>query len=366
MREAPACDVLPDGLAARGTLYLCTLKDETSSSLCAVLESCRLAFEEPYPNVMAVWFNDGELGRFCDALEGVLSPDELASTRFCLFEDFTAPSPADLMRTRSLELLVDQVQGQWLVELLRRRRLLTYYQPIVRVTEPGQVFAYECLLRGRHENGSLIYPDRLFDVARATGMMVHLDSMARLTAIDDARRRRLEARVFINFNPTSIHDPVTCLEGTVAAARRSGLPPEHFVFEVVESERIDDLERLLAILEFYRRAGFRVALDDLGAGYSSLSLLARIKPDYVKLDMELMRHVDSDPYKGLVAAKVLELARELGIATVVEGIETPEEWQWAVEHGADYAQGFLFARPGARPPRSTFSAAGGDGGGERG
>ena len=126
------------------------------------------------------------------------------------------------------------------------------------------------------------------------------------------------------------------------------------MFEVVESEKIEDPDELLSILNCYRQAGFRVVLDDLGAGYSSLNLLARLQPDFIKIDIELIRNVDRDPYKSRVAAKLLELAKELHVATVVEGVETPGQWRWAKDHGADLAQGFLFARPAASPPPSSW------------
>jgi EAL domain-containing protein (putative c-di-GMP-specific phosphodiesterase class I) len=122
------------------------------------------------------------------------------------------------------------------------------------------------------------------------------------------------------------------------------------VFEVVESEDVPDTAHLLAILEEYRGAGFAVALDDVGAGYSSLNLLAKLKPDYLKIDMGLIRGVDRDAYKAQVAGKVLEMARALGVLTVVEGVETAGERDWAVAHGADFLQGYLFAKPSAEPP----------------
>ena len=100
--------------------------------------------------------------------------------------------------------------------------------------------------------------------------------------------------------------------------------------------------------------GFRVALDDMGSGYNSLNSLTQIKPDFIKLDMQLIRGVHRDTYKSCVAAKLLEMAQALGVATVVEGVEEPAEWQWAADHGADFAQGYLFARPNAVPPQPEF------------
>src|SRR5262249_43989437 len=95
--------------------------------------------------------------------------------------------------------------------------------------------------------------------------------------------------------------------------------------------------------------GFLVALDDLGAGYSSLTLLTRLRPDFVKLDVELVREVDIDAYKANIAAKLLELAHSIGIQTIAEGVETLGEWQWLREHECDYVQGFFFGRPDSPP-----------------
>ncbi len=93
-----------------------------------------------------------------------------------------------------------------------------------------------------------------------------------------------------------------------------------------------------------------MALDDLGAGYSSLNLLASLRPDFVKLDVGLVRDVDRDPYRTAIAAKLLDLAKDLGVIVVAEGVETEEQWRWLVAHGADLAQGFFFARPASPPP----------------
>lgn len=134
------------------------------------------------------------------------------------------------------------------------------------------------------------------------------------------------------------------------AIDRSGIPAENIVFEVTETDEVRDTEHLYRTLEFYRNAGFRIALDDLGAGYSSLNLLARLRPDFVKLDLFLTRDVDADPYKAMVAKKVMDLARELGATVVAEGVETEEEWRWFRENGADLVQGYFFARPASPPP----------------
>ena len=129
-----------------------------------------------------------------------------------------------------------------------------------------------------------------------------------------------------------------------------------YVFEVVESDEISDIDSLMEITDHLRDAGCLLALDDVGAGYNSLNLVAQLKPDFIKIDMGLIRGVDDDVFKARVTAKLLELARELDVKTIVEGVETESEWRWAVQHGADFAQGYLFARPAPVPPKSAFSS----------
>jgi EAL domain-containing protein (putative c-di-GMP-specific phosphodiesterase class I) len=238
--------------------------------------------------------------------------------------------------------------------MLREQRLTSVFQPIVRADDPDDVFAHECLLRGVNPDATLMPPGPIYQAARAADLLFPLDRAARLTAIREAAAHGLDQKgthLFINFNPTSVYDPVFCLRSTTAAIAATELRPEQVVFEVVESDQISDVGHLVRIIDYYRSAGFKVALDDLGSGYGSLNLLVDLKPDFVKLDMRLIRGVDSDPYKAGIVGKLLEMAHHLDVATVAEGIETVGEWEWVRDNGADYVQGYLFARPASPPPR---------------
>lgn len=350
MTQQQGIDGLPNALCQRGTLYLSTPLRCADAELRRLLAHHGLPCREPHPQVLAVHVSSGKLGPWCADVADRLSERQLRQTRYCLVEGQRPLTPAELMRTNSLGTLIGRWRGDWLVDLLRRRRLTTYFQPIVRTCEPQQVYAYECLLRARHDDGQLIYPDQLFEAARWANLLNRLDHEARLTAIESAVRHQIDANIFINFNPSSINDSQHLIDATRTTAEESGIPLERFVFEVVESEEIRDVDRLLTIINQYRQCGFRVALDDLGSGYSSLNLLTRLQPDFVKLDMQLIRGIDADPFKSRVAGKLLEMAQHLRIQTVVEGVETTAEWHWAAQHGADFAQGYLFARPGAEPP----------------
>ncbi len=289
------------------------------------------------------------LGLLCSERFGGMSTLELQDARCLLVPDTKQLTIQDLLLMKTLHNLVASVEGQWLNFMIKEQRLITYFQPIVEVYNPNNILAYECLIRGQELDGTITYPDRMFSIAKAADTLFQLDRSARITAIRDATKCNLQQKVFINFIPAAIYDPSFCLRTTVAAIEQSCMKNEQFVFEVVESEDIDDITHLLKILEFYRSNGFQVALDDLGAGYSSLNLLHKIRPDYIKLDRELVHGVDVDPYKAQISAMLLSLANELGIKTIAEGVETVGEWQWLQENGTEYVQGYLFARPSQEP-----------------
>jgi EAL domain-containing protein (putative c-di-GMP-specific phosphodiesterase class I) len=180
--------------------------------------------------------------------------------------------------------------------------------------------------------------------------LYQLDLAARCAAIRGATKYRLHGKIFINFSPAAFDEAAHALRQTVKLLNELSIPRERVVFEIIESERIVDLPLLDQILSDYRELGFEVALDDVGAGYASLTVLQRLRPNYVKLDAQLIRRVHRDPYKAVLTAKLLEASRELGIRTVAEGVQCAGEQEWLEAHGADLLQGFYFARPASPPP----------------
>ena len=250
------------------------------------------------------------------------------------------------MHTRNLADLNEWIESLWVDQVLQARRLTTHYQPIVSNDGQCSVFGYECLLRGINEDGSIIPPQRLFGAARKAGTLAELDHAGRITAINAIAKRRFDGSYFINCCPRHFVGNDQRIEQTINAVRSAGLAPHRIVFEVVESEQIDDLETLMDIRDAFRNAGFQLALDDVGSGYNSLNRLVEVQPDFVKVDMKLIRGVHQDRFKSCVTQKLLELSREVGVRTIAEGIETLDEWNWACDNGADMGQGFYFARPG--------------------
>ena len=343
------CSMAPEPFSPTGTLYLSPPLAHTQATLRRTLRERSIPFEEPGSLIVSIALEPGRLEEVLTALAGGLSEAERRDTRSLVLGEGAKLSLGDLLNTQPLSMLVAKVQERWLAEMIRDRRLCTHFQPIVRADDPRQVYAFECLLRGRMADGSMMAPLPMYDAARNADLLFQLDRAARLTAIREAVAHGIREKLFINFNPSSIYDPTYCLKSTISAIEEAAIEPSRVVFEVVESDQVDI--DLLGIVKSYRRAGFQVALDDLGAGYGSLNLLSGLQPDVVKLDMRLVRDVDSDHYKAGITSKLLEMARKLGIATIAEGIESEAEWRWFRDHGADYVQGYYIARPSCPPSR---------------
>ncbi len=214
------------------------------------------------------------------------------------------------------------------------------FQPIVDIGQ-SSVFAYEALVRGESGQGAGEVFSRLDD-----SMLYGFDQTCRVKAVEMASRLGMEQSLSINFMPNAVYDPVHCIQTTLAASRRTGFPLDRIIFEVSESERITRQDRLVGILNEYRGVGFRTAIDDFGAGFAGLSLLANFQPDIVKLDMELVRNIDGDRPRQVIVRSVIDLCRSLGIEVIAEGVETAGERDALADLGVTLMQGYLFARPG--------------------
>ncbi|MDO3411316.1 EAL domain-containing protein [Saccharibacillus sp. CPCC 101409] len=243
--------------------------------------------------------------------------------------------------------LAARFQHMDMVGIITRERFTSFLQPIVDHGE--NIVAYEFLLRPAPGEASF-NPFELFDVARRTGMHSFLDRSARISAI----RRSSEVlpkgiKRFINFLPSSIYNPEYCLTHTFAAIQRYDLDPQDFVFEVVETEKINDMAHLQRIFNVYRSRGISVALDDVGSGYSTPELLSLLKPDYVKIDRGLIDRCDESPEKQRKIREIVERSEEFGGRVLAEGIERRGEYEYCLSSGIPLAQGYLFGRPQAEP-----------------
>jgi EAL domain-containing protein (putative c-di-GMP-specific phosphodiesterase class I) len=246
-----------------------------------------------------------------------------------------------------IEHIAEVVEAQWIDDVIAQERVICYYQPIVDASR--HIYAYEMLARFPREDGSLMYPNEVFAAAKKRGRLYALDRLCRITAVKYAAM--LNKKAFINFIPTSIYSPQACLKSTVDAAKRLRIDPYQLVFEVVETEQVDDLEHLKSILAYYQAKGFHYALYDVGEGYSTLDMLAEIRPHYMKLDRKWGQGVAANSQKQSIAKRFLETALNVGSIPLAEGIESEADFAWLKQQGYQLFQGYLFGKPAPVPQR---------------
>ncbi|MBS4201131.1 EAL domain-containing protein [Bacillus sp. FJAT-49732] len=234
---------------------------------------------------------------------------------------------------------------QWIDEVIIKQLITCHFQPIVDAQE--EIYAYEILSRFKKHDGSLIFPNEVFSAAKIRGRLYALDRLCRMTAVRHAAI--LNKKAFINFIPTSIYSPEYCLKSTAALAKQLGIDPSLFVFEVVETEKVEDIDHLKKILSYYREKGFQYALDDVGEGYSTLELLSDLVPHFMKLDMKYVQGVAKDSKKQHIASVFLEKALTIGSIPLAEGVESTEDFQWLKGKGYQLFQGYLFGKPSSTP-----------------
>ncbi|WP_448638197.1 EAL domain-containing protein [Geodermatophilus sp. URMC 63] len=232
------------------------------------------------------------------------------------------------------------------VGVLAEAELWSAYQPIVELTGRA-VVGHEALLRG-DSDGRTIDGGDLFFVADSAGWLPRLDRVGRECAIAGAAGWIGGADLFVNTHPTSVLRPDADLASTAEALELAGLRPRQLVLEVGERAAVTDRGHLLAVLESYRAHGWRVALDEVAAGWSSRSLLDVVRPDVVKLGRALVSALPDDGARAVVRT-VAGHAHRLGAVVVAEGVETEQAAAEVAALGADLAQGWLFGRPAAPP-----------------
>ncbi|HET7657555.1 MAG TPA: EAL domain-containing protein [Bacillales bacterium] len=255
----------------------------------------------------------------------------------------------DSTKMKPLEAFQAEREVSWIDTLIEERRLCTYYQPIVKMedSQPA-IIGHELLSRGLGENNEIIPPSRIFEAARTRNRLFALDRACRLESIRNAAQIR-DKMLFVNFIPTAIYVPEHCLSTTFELIRMVGLAPENIVFEVVETDEVENLEHLKSILRYYKEHGFRFALDDVGTGHNKVSKLRDLEPDVVKLALEFTRGVSKDTSKQETAKNVLNIAKSMGASCLAEGIEDQEDLNYLNHLGYDLYQGYFFSKPVPEP-----------------
>lgn len=228
-------------------------------------------------------------------------------------------------------------QARLLDRALSKDAFVMHYQPIV-VTETAEIFGYEALVRCQEP--ALRSPLMLFDIAERSGRIRTLNRYLREMSVEPFPELPTPERMFINLHVDDFADPAMLdpPESMLAFADR-------IVLEVTERAAIQDVTRFRKNLKHLRSLGFNAAIDDLGSGYSALNTLAEVVPEFIKLDMALIRGIHTNPVRQNLVRNMRAFADDLGVKVVAEGVETKPEYETVLELGCHLIQGFYFARP---------------------
>ncbi|ALK34971.1 EAL domain-containing protein [Burkholderia plantarii] len=213
------------------------------------------------------------------------------------------------------------------------------FQPIVD-TGTGTAYAHEALVRGPNGEPAASVLEKVDEANR-----YHFDQLCRTSAIEQAAALNIDGHLSINFMPNAVYRPEACIRSTLEAAEKFRFPSDRIIFETVEGENILGRSHLVNIFRSYRSFGFQTAIDDFGAGFSGLTLLADFQPDLVKLDMDLVRGIDTNAARQSIVRGVISMCREMGVRIIAEGVETNGERDFFAAHGVSLMQGYLFAKP---------------------
>ncbi|WP_028943625.1 bifunctional diguanylate cyclase/phosphodiesterase [Pseudomonas vranovensis] len=227
--------------------------------------------------------------------------------------------------------------------ILAQSGLHSLFQPIVCLSQ-RRILGYEALSRGP-SNSPLHSPINLFAVARQAGRLTELEVACRESACRRFSQQQLEGKLFLNVSPESLLEPQYQSGRTLKMLHDLGLSPSRVVIELTEQTPTDDFQLLFNALHHYRDMGFSIALDDLGAGYSSLRLWSELRPDYVKIDRHFIDGIHQDAVKREFVGSILQIARASRAQVIAEGIELAEELQVLTDMGVDLVQGYLLGRP---------------------
>lgn len=213
------------------------------------------------------------------------------------------------------------------------------FQPII-AFERKQIWGYETLVRGLENQPAAFILDQI------DASSIHsFDQTIRSKAIRLANQLHFDQILSINFLPNAVYNPENCIQSTLAVCDELGFDKKRIMFEVTEAEKITDHAHLKNIFTEYKKHQFLTAIDDFGAGYSGLNLLAEWQPDIIKLDMNLIRDIDQNKTKQLIVKSILDVCRGLNIEVISEGVETRAELTVLVDFGIDLFQGYYFAKP---------------------
>ncbi|MBI9110492.1 GGDEF domain-containing protein [Maridesulfovibrio ferrireducens] len=239
-------------------------------------------------------------------------------------------------------------------DIIAQSKVNSHYQPIVNLAAK-KIHGWEALARGP-QNSPFRSPLTLFDMAEKLGKLFQLEKICREAAISSFGEINLHQKLFLNIHPRTIVDPNFSSGETKILLDRWGLRPENIVFEITERHSVKDFITFRKTLDHYRNQGYMVAIDDAGTGYSGLSSIAEIKPDYIKLDKSFVDNIETSRVNRAIVETFTDFAEKIGGKLIVEGIETQSQAVAMMDMGVHLGQGYFFAKPAKIKPELSLEA----------
>ncbi len=240
-------------------------------------------------------------------------------------------------------------QKEALEYIINNKQIKTVFQPIISLKN-GTLLGHEALSRITCDS-EIKNPDMLFGIAGEYNRLWDLELLCRTKALEAAYKFMIppySKKLFINVNPNILHD-VNFKKGfTSDFLLQFQIEPQNVIFEITERNVILDMGGFLSTIDHYRSQDYKIAIDDAGAGYSGLNLISDINPNYIKLDMKLIRDINMDHLKYALVKGMVELSKASNISLIAEGIETREEMETLITLGVQYGQGYYIQKPSAK------------------
>ncbi|MDF2654441.1 MAG: hypothetical protein K0R19_915 [Bacillota bacterium] len=235
---------------------------------------------------------------------------------------------------------------QDLSNIISNKEIMTVFQPIISLRD-GEVLGHEALSRITCQT-QIKNIEELFVLAGKYNCLWELEQLCRTKAFEAAFRFMVppyDKKLFINVNPNVLHDETFQKGLTKEYLNQYQISPGNIIFEITERNIIKDLNGFIATVAHYKSQDYKIAIDDAGAGYSGLNLISDINPNYIKLDMKLIRNVNSDGLKAALVKGMVELSKISNIRLIAEGIESGEELETLIGLGVQYGQGYFIQHP---------------------
>lgn len=255
------------------------------------------------------------------------------------FEYYTPAMKQAAMRRLELETQLRRA--------IERQELVLHYQPKVDVRH-GAVIGYEALVRWQHPQLGFVSPGQFIPIAEETGLIVEIGNWVLINAcrgiVEMQARTGQKLHIAVNLSTRQLLH-ADLVENCVAAAQQAGIAPSQVELEITESLLAEDTVRTIDQLSELRRQGFRISLDDFGTGYSSLSYLKKLPLDVLKIDQSFTRQAPQSHQDAAIIRAIIDLAHNLGLEVVAEGVETEAHHDLIVAAGCFVMQGYLFGKP---------------------